>query len=403
MKQLIVFILQYLFDSLCSRIDTSFGNNLSVDAVCVLSSFTIIMWITYSFYAFGNYAYRILLSRAKECLLVSTVVSVILGILVFLLSDVIPTMFSLTSVQYALFSKCLKIHAISLPFLAIGEFVSDYLLLKCKNKILFVNNVIYWMVMVITDVWAVRNGKGLSGLIATTGFTNFVYTITMLVSSRIMKEEFHPSFSAFKEIVKHGANSCFAQISSKAAVVVYGSYASKLGTAGYAIHAVCDDAMVFAEVYTNSIYFFQSTRLAKHHSAKRRLCLCIEIVKRYSGFIIVLSYLFLPMVLFITHGKVSYLSCFLYSLVYYLRIIPLIFLESFKAYLAVQRQSKYLRYEGIVGICIRIPIILVFYYAGFGIFTFPFAMTIDFMVRATYFAWCSVKVHRQIDNGELSL
>lgn len=61
------------------------------------------MWITYSFYAFGNYAYRILLNRAKECLLVSIAVSVVLGILVFLLSDVIPTVFSLTSVQYILF------------------------------------------------------------------------------------------------------------------------------------------------------------------------------------------------------------------------------------------------------------------------------------------------------------
>lgn len=90
-------------------------------------------------------------------------------------------------------------------------------------------------------------------------------------------------------------------------------------------------------------------------------------------------------------------------LVYYLRIIPLIFLESFKAYLAVQHQSKYLRYEGVVGICIRIPIILVFYYAGFGIFTFPLAMTIDFTVRAAYFGWCSVKVHKRINNGELTI
>ena len=240
-------------------------------------------------------------------------------------------------------------------------------------------------------------------MIATTGFINFVYTITMLVSSGIIKEEFYPSISVFKEIVKHGTNICFAIISSKVAVIVYGSYASKLGTAKYAIHAICDDAMVFAEVYTNSIYFFQSTRLAKHHSAKRRLCFCFEIVKRYSGFIIVFSYLFLPIVLLITHGKVSYLSCFLYSLVYYLRIIPLIVLESFKAYLAVQRQSKYLWYEGTVGICIRIPIILVFYYAGFGIFTFPLAMTIDFIVCAVYFGWCSAKIHRQINNGELSL
>lgn len=308
-----------------------------------------------------------MLSRAKEYLLVSLAVSIVLGTFIFVLSDSIPTVFSLTSTQYDLFSRCLKLHAFSLPFMAIGEFVSDYLLLKCKNKILFVNNVIYWIVMVITDAWAVKSGKGLPGLIMTTGFTNFVYTITMLASSGIMKEEFYPSISAFKEILRHGTNSCFAQISSKVAVIVYGSYASKLGTAGYAIHAVCDDAMVFAEVYTNSIYFFQSTRLAKHPSVKRRFRFCIEIVKRYSGFILVLSYLFLPMVLFITHGKVSYLSCFLYSIVYYLRIIPLIFLESFKAYLAVQHQSKYLHYEGVVGIFIRIPSILVFCYAGFGI------------------------------------
>lgn len=30
-------------------------------------------------------------------------------------------------------------------------------------------------------------------------------------------------------------------------------------------------------------------------------------------------------------------------------------------------------------------------------------MTIDFTVRAAYFAWCSTKVHRQISNDELSL
>jgi len=139
--------------------------------------------------------------------------------------------------------------------MAIDESVTNYLLLQCKNKTLFVNDVIFWIVMMVADVWVVRNGKGLPGLIATTGFAYFVHTFTMLVSSRIMKEGFHPNLAAFKQILRHGANSCFAQISSKVAVIVYGSYASKLGTAMYAIHAVCDDAIVFAEVYTNSLYF----------------------------------------------------------------------------------------------------------------------------------------------------
>ncbi len=403
MKQLIVFMLQFIFNGLCSRIDTSFSNNLSVDAVCVLSSYTLITWVTYSCYALGNYAYRILLSKAKECLLVSIAVSIVLGTFIFVLSDFIPIVFSLTSTQYDLFSRCLKAHAFSLPFMAIGESVTNYLLLKCKNKTLFVNDVIFWIVMMVADVWVVRNGKGLPGLIATTGFAYFVHTFTMLASSGIMKEEFHPSISVFKEIIGHGANMCFDRISSKVAIIVYGSYASKLGTALYAIHAICEDASVFAEAYSNAFYFFQSARLAKHNNAKRRLRFCIEIMKRYGGFIIVISYLLLPIVLLITHGKVSYSPCFLYALVYGIRVIPLIFFESFKAYLAVQRQSKYLRYGGLIAIVIRIPFVLVFYYAGFGIWTFPFATILDISVRAAYFVWCSAKVHRQITSGELSL
>lgn len=403
MKQLIIFILQYVFDGLCSRIDTSFSNNLSLDAVCVLSSFTIITWVTYSCYALGNYAYRILLSRAKECLLASVAVSVVLGGLIFATSDFIPHAFSLTEAQYELFSKCLKVHAVSLPFMAAGGSIDNYLLLQCKNKILFVNNAIFWTIMVAADVWAVTNGKGLPGLIATTGFAYFVHTLTTLASSGIMKEEFHPSVHVFKEIFRHGMNICFDRLSGKVAVIVYGSYASKLGTAMYAIHAVCDDAMVFTEAYTNALYFFQSTRLVKHREASRRLRLCMGMVRRYSGFIVAISYTLLPIVLLITHGKVSYSDCFFYSLVYGLRVIPLIFLESFKAYLSVQRQSQYLRYGGVIGIAIRIPLVLVFYYAGLGIWTFPLAMNIDFTLRTVYFGMCSAKVHRQVSSGELSL
>ena len=96
-------MLQYVFDGLCSRIDTSFSNNLSLDAICILSSFMITTWMTCSCYSLGNYAYRILLSKAKECLLVSIAVSIVLGILVFSLSDFIPHVFSLTEIQYDLF------------------------------------------------------------------------------------------------------------------------------------------------------------------------------------------------------------------------------------------------------------------------------------------------------------
>ena len=53
MKQLIIFILQGLFNAVCNRIDNSFGNNMSVDAVCVLTSLFMVNWIVREVYSLG--------------------------------------------------------------------------------------------------------------------------------------------------------------------------------------------------------------------------------------------------------------------------------------------------------------------------------------------------------------
>ncbi len=48
-------------------LDAGFGNQIDLDSVCVLSSYTTITFVTYSLYAIGIYAFRVCLDKAKIC------------------------------------------------------------------------------------------------------------------------------------------------------------------------------------------------------------------------------------------------------------------------------------------------------------------------------------------------
>ena len=399
MKQLIIIILQGLFNAVCNRIDNSFGNNMSVDAVCVLTSLFMVNWIVGEVYALGMNAYNVLQSKAKECLLVSIVLGGVMGLVLFIFSNWIPYAFSLTATQRVLFSKCLKVRACYCVFAAVGDFMERYLLIRCKYKKQFLNDVVFWTIMFLSDAWVVASGRELPWLIGTTGVSYFVYCTTILFSSGILKENFQWSSQALKEIFKHGGNVCLERLFNRVGSIVCTLYASHLGTKLYAIHGICYSVLLFAEGF--SVYFntFQIIQLKKVEKSER-FALCKKLNQKYGAFIVTLSYLSVPIILLVLHGKVNYWDCFLYSLLYCSDLIPFFFFESAKSYLTVQQQSKFLRYSGIVGVVVKIVFIGVCYCSSGNLFMFAFIYPLEQLARAVYLYWCSVRTERKLVKGK---
>lgn len=400
MKQLIIIILQGLFNAVCNRIDNSFGNNMSVDAVCVLTSLFIVNCVVGEVYSLGINAYNVLQSKAKECLLVSIVLGGVMGLVLFIFSNWIPYVFSLTATQRVLFSKCLKVRACYCVLATAGDFMERYMLIKCRNKKLFLNDVVFWTIMFLFDTWVVVSGQDLPWLIGTTGVSYFVYCITLLFSSGILKESFQWSLQVLKEILKHGGNVCLESLFSRLGAITYTLYISQLGTKLYAIHGVCYSVLLFADSF--SIYFntFQIIQLKKVKESER-FALCKKLNRKYGVFIVTLSYLSVPIILLLLHGKVNYWDCFLYSFLYCSDLVPFFFFESAQAYLTVQQQSKFLRYGGIIGVVVKVVFVIVCYYSRGGLFLFAFIFPLDKLIRAVYLYWCSVRTERKLVKREL--
>lgn len=394
-KQFLFFLIQNIFIGICGLIDTAFGNHIDLDSICVLSAYTVITWTTYCIYSIGSYAYRVVLDKAKSCFLIQVAASVVLGILLVLLSDRIPHIYSLTPEQYQLFSDCLRVHAISLPVLGIREFLGNYAEYLCKNRQAIRGNIILYGLMIITDAVVFYLHGNLVHLLVCTGICSLAYSVYMIFSTGFLREPFHPDWPDIVQLLKYGRDTCIDRITGKVATIVFNIYASRLGTHLYSIHAVCYALGVFTENGTNALFTYQVVSLAGQTNDDK-FSACRKIARKYALFLLLLSYLICYVLLLFLHGNVDIKDCLFYTGVYCTEIIALLLYEPMKAYLTSMKETKYLRYGGIFGIFVRIPIALIGYYMGLGLFPFAIASTMDFAARGIYFYCCGRKIRRHL-------
>ncbi len=71
MKVLIMFILNELLMEILGSVDTTFGNSIGIDSVCVLAAFTVIRWFFDKVTGLGKNSYYVALEDAKVCLLLN--------------------------------------------------------------------------------------------------------------------------------------------------------------------------------------------------------------------------------------------------------------------------------------------------------------------------------------------
>lgn len=393
MRQLYIFIAQFLFILLCEQIDTAFINNVSLDAICVLSAFHPIMWTMNKFRDMGIEGYKVVRKDRMNCFVVCIISSIFASILCISLSGIIPDLYSLTNIQKSLLHKCFILEGIGLLFQGMEHFIHSWLLLECRNKEAIKYSSIYYVMMIGADAFVYINGFSMEYFMLATTICNLVQVIIYFIFTDFLKKE-KITFYNIKVIVKHSVRILWDGLTGKVATLFYNIYASKLGTELYAIHAVCYNICTQEEYISNALYTFSLTHILKFN-IKERYEEAKRIIKENIARLILIVYFIAFTLLLLTHGDVPMLNCVFYMLIYVSDIIPLIFYEVFKGYLVCAEKTSIIKNGGLIGILVRIPVVLIGYYSGFGVFTFAIPCLLDFSVRAIYF-WLNSK---KIDNS----
>lgn len=397
-KQYYTILFNYLLVGVCGIVDNIFANNLNIDSLCVFSAFTVITWCTYVLYQFGSYSYRVLLSDSKLCLIIGTIISTIVGITLFIFSKNVAYLYYLTDKQYELLVNCIKIHAIFLPILQLDEFIYQYYLLTDKATSLLKVDIMYYLILILSDIIVVVYRGDLRYLLLCTYLFTLIKVIFLFIKSNIFKLNEKLSIDRVEIILKHGCNMMVDRVCSRLATFIFDIYASKLGTELYAIHGVCYTLGVFTEHFTNTLYSYQMLKLQIIDDTKQKFNECVRYLKSKLIITFIYSYISAYILLIIIHGSLPVIKCAMYASLYCLQVFTVIVYESFRAYLTSERKSEYLRFGGIVGVLIRVPIIIIGYNLNLGLYPFAVSSFIDFGFRGLLYYKYSKNLMKGSDN-----
>ena len=393
---LIGFILNEVLIELGGSVDTAFGNSLGMDSICVLSAFTVLKWFLDKLLGLGRYCYYAVLKDEKLCLLLSVLTGTITGSIIFALRRVIPHLYALTPEQYILFSKCLAVYSVGAVVHSVSDFLYVYLLYSNNMKLVYGTNLFYYAILFATDYVVVRKGLDLSALLACTVVCEVAHSLVIFAISDFRKTTCDFSRKNAITLIKHGSNMMFDRVTGKIATLFFQCFASRLGTELFAIHSVCYSVAVLMEAYTNALHVFALNRLSKVKGFLHKYKAHLWIFRKYGFLILSLVTVSILPALLLLHGSVPVKSCIPYVFVYCLDLVSLLFYEVSAGCLTSAQRTDILKFDGVIGIVVRIPIVLLTVALHWGPIGFAVSIILDFGSRALF---NEVKMHQLLNKS----
>lgn len=386
-RQFLFFLVQNILLSIFDKIDQSFGNHLSIDSICVLSSYAAVTLTTYSLYSFGSYAFRSVLKCEKECLALQMLTSVFVGMSTFIFAGNIAGLYKLTPVQNEMLCICLKIHGVSCPVLALREYLGNYAEYKCLNKIAATGNILLYGSMILTDLAVVTLGsRTLISLLFWTPLCSLLYAAYMWKKIGLLKHTENFTFHNFVFVTKNGFNLWINRLTSRIATMCGALYASKLPTIEYSIHSVCYGAAVFGECVTNALHTNIIVKVRKYcTSLTESWVLSKQIFRKLCIPIILIVYALCYIVLSFLIGKAPFGMSMAWGWIYFTRSFSFLLYETVGACLIGSGYSRCIRWGGLLGAIACSLFVIVGWQLGFGLVLFALMGTVDFFIRGLYY------------------
>lgn len=391
MRQFFIFIVTAFGVAIFDLIDSAFGNNLGIDSICVLSAFTIITWCANVLGSLGRYAYDVGQKNFSECLFLQALSSCVTSFVLILFYKQLPHIYHLTDVQYSLFSKCLLWFALTFPIRQIANFFDNYIVLQCRNKTLIISNVIFYALMILLDLLViVLNGKCYH-LIITTNISYIVFLIYLLISEKLLRHLKKIDKTKLKECCSDAKDIMIDRCLGKVATVVFNILASHMGTELYALHSIGYAISTTSETITNEWYRYQIIKLNGIDDKKEKYKKYLKFRKQTFLPSVIFCYVLLVLLIIPMHGETNLLNAFIVSCLYMTQCILLCIYENARGFLTSIEETKILRYGGLVGIIIRVPLAVISIVTPISIVGFALASGIDFLMRGIYYAYYAKK------------
>lgn len=302
MKQYWLFVLAALQDIVFCTIDSTFANNISLNVIVVLNSFTIVLYFCLRPLLMGFWAYQAMQKHPKNCMMCSLLSSIVVGIVLIATAKVLPYMFTLTDEQRQMLSDIFMLFGFCAPIQAIARYLQEYCIYTGKQKLVLISAFITYIPMVIGDWVAVNLDAGAFGLRIATELCWCLYLIILLPASGILKVDDKLNWKAIRHCFFVGKDTCISQSIVRIATLFLTSMASTMGTEAYAIHSVALGITDMAESFREATQSYSIIELRDHrdnlakHSIKVTKKLLVPALLLPLGLEIVL--------VLIMHGKV---------------------------------------------------------------------------------------------------
>lgn len=383
-------------------IDSAFGNNLGIDSICVLSAYIVIVWCGSAIGNFGIYAYDVKQSYLTECLILQMSASLLAALVIGGLNKQLPHIYKLTGKQYGLMSKCLLCYSAFLVVKQTARFFKNYITIQCRNKVIVISNILFYTCMIGLDALVVIFHGECYLLVLTTGMSYLLLLVYYLLFGMIIPNLNHPNLNRIMECCVCAKDILFDRLLGKVATVTFNICASHLGTELYALHGIGYDIATSAEYIPDEWYRMQIVKLHDIDNWKEKLKEKKKLQKKMFLPSVFLSYLLMFIMILPLHGQADLKTATFISSLYLVETMLLCPYENSRGFLTSIGDTKNLKYGGLIGILVRIPISIISLMTPIGIYGFAFGSGIDFFIRGLYYTRECDKAVKRYEQVQIS-
>lgn len=398
MKQFFIFLFTGLSIAVLDLIDTAFGNQISLDSICVMSAMSILYWCINCVCQIGEYAYTVKMKYENESFVLEMLATIICSILVIIFRNHISHIYNLTDMQYELLNLCLLWKGLFIIFAKIESFLYTYVELNCMNKQIIISNIIFYLTMIGLDAIVILLNGECYHLIITTGIADIITAIYLIVSSKFVKKIHRPKIHIIKELINCSKDILVNNALGRVATIIFNICASFLGTKYYALHSVGYSIATSMEAITDRCCTYQVVKLKTINSIRTKYKIYKDTFKKTFIPTIIVCYLTAIMMVYPVKGTIGIKEALIVTLMYNTQSIFIQPYENIRGFLISCEDTKSLRFGGLIGIFARFPISLISIFTSIGIYGFAFGVSIDFMARFIYWKYkASNIVKKQTD------
>ena len=127
MKQFLILCVNGALSVVLGMIDTSFGNNMGIDAIIVLASWTTLYYLFHKITMLGDCCYQCDPTKFTEGFIISIIMSGLAGVIVIVTSGPTSSLFEITEKQQELLIKCTVIYGLGIPISQIETMFNRHL------------------------------------------------------------------------------------------------------------------------------------------------------------------------------------------------------------------------------------------------------------------------------------